>query len=270
MYLPHIAAEFANNHDLASRLVSAASWGSTSFHRPPWPIRSFGHHRKTQYQLQNQFPPYAAQILGRFQHLSPAILSIEKQQGAHYSPVHTAMLCKMNSKPWSLQAAKPCFHPKVFYLASKPSPPHVAFLQLEIFGRKKRNRLSLAEAGRRNCSNAYVIRGSCGSRTAISCIQYAPHYLCLKQPIVRSWPVDSKCEGARQSTSLSYFFLPHPASPRRSADQYKEDGRKHSQNFSVPDGAHLWPSSGPVEPGRKTFLPFRAVESSFPDDQPSC
>ena len=109
-----------------------------------------------------------------------------------------------------------------------------------------------------------IICGYCGSKilecdaATISCIQYAPTLFVSDQPIVRSWPVDSKCEGARQSTSPSYFFFPHPASPRRSADQYKEDGRKHSQNFSVPDGAER--ASGaqkknrPSLPSRRVFL----------------
>ena len=71
MYLPHITAEFANNHDLASRPVPAASWRSTSCHRPPWPIGLFCHRGKTHYALQNQSPTYAAQIFGRFQFPTP-------------------------------------------------------------------------------------------------------------------------------------------------------------------------------------------------------
>ena len=143
--MPHITAEFANNHDLASRPVPAASWRSTSCHRPPWPIGLFCHRGKTHYALQNQSPTYAAQIFGRFQFPTP-IPSYTLHRIAAGGALQAVVL----------QSAKPCFHPKDFFWASEPSPPRVAFLQLKICGRKKRKQTSVGGSWPKEFFNAVV------------------------------------------------------------------------------------------------------------------
>lgn len=231
--MPHITAEFANNYDFASRLQVQELSPSTTVSRKPCFLTCASTLANPVFWSSwgDALPapkPIRAEILGCFQHLSPA------------------MLCTMNSKPCYPQANKHCFNmlqSQGFFLANRAltTRPGLSCSKKCAGGKTKQTSVGEGwpkELFRWTCYQWLVWRMKSRMRCRHNFLHSICPTLCVLETARRSSSRLANgfqlpnCEVARQSTSFSYLVLPHPASPRRRAGECEgavlQDGRKHT------------------------------------------